>query len=151
MVDNNLNESPKSELFIKLEENEEALQNLNFQKSMQQLEDLSQIRKIKKEIARIKTIIHQYESNIKTEGNNQTLVGKVVSSKMDSTVSVLVTRVISHPVYKKRIKKYKKYLSNVSTVLPKEGDIVKIVSTKPISKNKRWQVSEILQESKVLG
>jgi large subunit ribosomal protein L29 len=70
MVDNKLNESPKSELFIKLEENEEALQNLNFQKSMQQLEDLSQIRKIKKEIARIKTIIHQYESNIKTEGNN---------------------------------------------------------------------------------
>ncbi|MCS5622476.1 MAG: 50S ribosomal protein L29 [Candidatus Marinimicrobia bacterium] len=70
MVDNNLNESPKSELFIKLEENKEALQNLNFQKSMQQLEDLSQIRKIKKEIARIKTIIHQYESNIKTEGNN---------------------------------------------------------------------------------
>ena len=47
MVDNNLNESPKSELFIKLEENKEALQNLNFQKSMQQLEDLSQIRKIK--------------------------------------------------------------------------------------------------------
>ena len=46
MVDNNLNESPKSELFIKLEENEEALQNLNFQKSMQQLEDLSQIRKM---------------------------------------------------------------------------------------------------------
>ena len=70
MVDNNLNESPKSELFIKLEENKEALQNLNFQKSMQQLEDLSQIRKIKKEIARIKTIIHQYESNIKSEGNN---------------------------------------------------------------------------------
>jgi len=70
MVDNNLNESPKSELFIKLEENKEALQNLNFQKSMQQLEDLSQIRKIKKEIARIKTIIHQYETNIKTEGNN---------------------------------------------------------------------------------
>ena len=70
MVDNNLNESPRSELFIKLEENKEALQNLNFQKSMQQLEDLSQIRKIKKEIARIKTIIHQYESNIKTEGNN---------------------------------------------------------------------------------
>ena len=70
MVENNLNESPKSELFIKLEENKEALQNLNFQKSMQQLEDLSQIRKIKKEIARIKTIIHQYESNIKTEGNN---------------------------------------------------------------------------------
>ena len=81
----------------------------------------------------------------------QNLIGKVVSTKMDSTVSVLVTRVVSHPVYKKRMKKYKKYLSHVSSVVPKDGDIVRIVSTKPISKNKRWQVSEILQESKILG
>ena len=81
----------------------------------------------------------------------QNLVGKVVSTKMDNTVSVLVTRVVSHPIYKKRMKKYKKYLSHISTVRPKEGDIVKIVSTKPISKNKRWRVSEILQESKILG
>ena len=81
----------------------------------------------------------------------QNLIGKVVSTKMDSTVSVLVTRVVSHPVYKKRVKKYKKYLSHVSSVVPKDGDIVRIVSTKPISKNKRWQVNEILQESKILG
>jgi len=81
----------------------------------------------------------------------QNLIGKVVSTKMDSTVSVLVTRLISHPVYKKRIKKYKKYLAHLSTIVPKEGDIVRIVSTKPISKNKRWQVNEILQESKILG
>ena len=81
----------------------------------------------------------------------QNLVGRVVSTKMKDTVSVLVTRVISHPVYKKRVKKYKKYLSHVSTVSPKEGDIVRIVSTKPMSKNKRWQVSEIIQESKILG
>ncbi|OUW80306.1 MAG: 30S ribosomal protein S17 [bacterium TMED217] len=85
------------------------------------------------------------------ENKRQNLVGKVVSTKMDSTVSVLVTRVVSHPVYKKRMKKYKKYLSHVSSVVPKDGDIVKIVSTKPISKNKKWQVSEILQESKILG
>tara|TARA_B100000287_G_C20304227_1_gene651141 strand:- start:380 stop:646 length:267 start_codon:yes stop_codon:yes gene_type:complete len=80
----------------------------------------------------------------------QNLVGKVVSKKMEKTVSVLVTRVISHPVYKKRVKKYKKYLTHVSGVSPNEGDIVKIVSTKPISKNKRWQVSEILQQSKIV-
>ena len=80
----------------------------------------------------------------------QNLVGRVVSAKMKNTVSVLVTRVISHPVYKKRVKKYKKYLSHVSAVSPKEGDIVKIISTKPLSKNKRWQVSEILQKSKIV-
>ena len=82
--------------------------------------------------------------------NRQSLVGKVVSAKMNDTVSVLVTRVISHKIYKKRVKRYKKYLSHVSAVLPKEGDIVKIVSTKPISKKKRWQVSEILKESKIV-
>ena len=80
----------------------------------------------------------------------QSLVGMVVSAKMTNTVSVLVTRVISHPVYKKRVKKYKKYLSHVSKVVPKEGDIVKIISTKPLSKSKRWQVSKILQQSKIV-
>ena len=48
----------------------------------------------------------------------QNLVGKVVSTKMNDTVNVLVTRVVSHPVYKKRMKKFKKYLSHISTVKP---------------------------------
>ncbi len=80
----------------------------------------------------------------------QSLVGRVVSTNMKNTVSVLVTRVISHPVYKKRVKKYKKYLSHVAAISPSEGDIVKIVSTKPLSKHKRWQVSEVLQQSKIV-
>ena len=83
--------------------------------------------------------------------NKQSLIGKVVSTKMENTVSVEVTRLIAHPVYKKRIKKHKKFLSHVSHIVPKDGDVVRIISTKPISKNKRWRVSEILQESKSLG
>ena len=83
--------------------------------------------------------------------NKQSLIGKVVSAKMQNTVSVEVARVIAHPVYKKRIKKHKKFLSHVSEVSPKVGDVVRITSTKPISKNKRWRVSEILQESNNLG
>ena len=83
--------------------------------------------------------------------NKQSLIGKVVSAKMQNTVSVEVTRVIAHPVYKKRIKKHKKFLSHVSEVSPKVGDVVRITATKPISKNKRWRVSEILQESNNLG
>ena len=70
---------------------------------------------------------------------------------MQSTVNVEVTRVIAHPTYKKRIKKHKKFLSHVSEVSPKVGDVVRITATKPISKNKRWRVSEILQESNNLG
>ena len=83
--------------------------------------------------------------------NKQNLIGKVVSTKMDNTVNVEVARVIAHPIYKKRIKKHKKFLSHVSEVSPKVGDVVRITSTKPISKNKRWRVSEILQESNNLG
>ena len=83
--------------------------------------------------------------------NKQSLIGKVVSVKMQNTVSVEVARVIAHPVYKKRIKKHKKFLSHVSEVVPKVGDIVRITATRPISKNKRWRVSEILQESNNLG
>ena len=83
--------------------------------------------------------------------NKQSLIGKVVSTKMENTVSVEVTRLVAHPVYKKRIKKHKKFLSHVSNIVPKKGDVVRIISTKPISKNKRWRVSEILQESKSLG
>ena len=83
--------------------------------------------------------------------NKQNLIGKVVSTKMQDTVCVEVIRVISHPIYKKRIKKHKKFLSHVSEVIPKVGDVVRITATKPISKNKRWRVSEILQESNNLG
>ena len=59
MPDKNKNDSPVADLLIQLEDNKESLQNLRFQKSMQQLEDLSQIKKVKKKIARIKTIIHE--------------------------------------------------------------------------------------------
>ena len=81
----------------------------------------------------------------------QSLIGKVVSTKMENTVSVEVIRLVAHPVYKKRIKKHKKFLSHISNIVPKNGDVVRIISTKPISKNKRWRVIEILQESKNLG
>tara|TARA_Y100000022_G_scaffold175830_1_gene164732 strand:- start:38 stop:304 length:267 start_codon:yes stop_codon:yes gene_type:complete len=81
----------------------------------------------------------------------QNLIGKVVSAGMQDTVSVEIVRLVAHPVYKKRIKKHKKFLSHVNEVVPKVGDVVRITATKPISKNKRWRVSEILQESKSLG
>ena len=82
--------------------------------------------------------------------NRQSLIGKVLSNKMNKTVTVQVTRLIHHPVYKKRLKKYKKYLSHVANVVPDNGDIVKIISVRPISKKKRWLVTEILQKSKVV-
>jgi len=82
--------------------------------------------------------------------NRQFLIGKVLSNKMSKTVTVQVTRLVPHPVYKKRLKKYKKYLSHVANVVPDTGDTVKIISVRPISKKKRWLVTEILQKSKIM-
>ena len=81
----------------------------------------------------------------------QILVGEVISDKMDKTVVVQVTRRITHPVYGKILKRFKKYNSHVASVVPKVGDVVKISSVRPISKTKRWQVSKIVRESVKIG
>ena len=81
----------------------------------------------------------------------QVLVGEVVSDKMEKTVVVQVTRRITHPVYGKILKRFKKYNSHVASVVPKIGDVVKISSVRPISKTKRWQVSQIVRESVKIG
>ena len=81
----------------------------------------------------------------------QSLVGEVISTKMEKTVTVRVLREIPHPVYQKRVKRYKNYLTHVASVLPNDGDVVKISSTKPISKLKRWQVSQIVRKAVRLG
>ena len=88
---------------------------------------------------------------MKPERKRQSLVGEVISTKMDSTVTVMVTRQIPHPIYHKRVKRYKNYLAHVASVTPNEGDIVKISAIRPLSKRKRWQVSEIVRESVKLG
>ena len=81
----------------------------------------------------------------------QSLIGEVISTKMEKTVVVRVLREIPHPVYQKRVKRYKNYLAHVASVVPNDGDIVKISSTKPISKLKRWQVSQIVRKAVRLG
>ncbi len=81
----------------------------------------------------------------------QILTGEVVSDKMEKTVVVRVTRRIPHPVYHKYVKRFKNYMVHAGAVSPKEGDIVKISAVRPMSRNKRWQVSEIIRESVKIG
>ena len=88
---------------------------------------------------------------MKNERKRQSLTGEVVSSKMDKTVTVRVKRQISHPSYGKIVKRYKRYLAHVESVKPNEGDVVKLLAIKPISKHKRWQVSQIIRKSVKLG
>ena len=66
---------------------------------------------------------------------------------MNKTVNVRVTREVAHPIYQKRVRKYKNYLAHVESVKPKDGDVVKIVSIRPMSKYKRWQISEVIREA----
>jgi small subunit ribosomal protein S17 len=81
----------------------------------------------------------------------QSLIGQVISTKMNKTVNVKVTRKISHPLYHKKVNRFKNYLAHVSSVVPENGDIVKINSIKPLSKLKRWQVSQIIRATNKLG
>lgn len=68
------------------------------------------------------------------------LQGTVVSDKQDKTVVVQVERKVMHPVYKKFIRKSKKYAAHDENNQFKIGDIVRIIESKPISKNKSWKV-----------
>ena len=84
-------------------------------------------------------------------GRRQIIIGEVVSDKMNKTVTVRVERKIPHPVYKKYVKKFSKFFADCDKFSPKEGDIVKIASMRPKSKNKRWRVIEIVRESIKIG
>jgi len=70
------------------------------------------------------------------------LSGRVTSDKMDKTVTVLVDRRVMHPIYKKFIRRSKKYAAHDETNLCKEGDLVSIEECRPISKTKSWLVVE---------
>jgi small subunit ribosomal protein S17 len=68
------------------------------------------------------------------------LTGRVVSDKMDKTVTVLVERRVMHPIYKKFIRRSKMYAAHDEANLCKEGDVVRIEECRPISRRKTWQV-----------
>ncbi len=80
----------------------------------------------------------------------QELVGKVVSSKNDKTITVLVETYKKHPLYSKRVKYSKKYAAHDEENKAKVGDTVKIRSTRPLSKTKRYELVEILIDAVIL-
>ena len=80
----------------------------------------------------------------------RTLTGKVVSDKMDKTVSVLIERRVKHPLYGKIIRRSKKYLAHDETNQAKIGDTVEIQEGRPISKNKSWVLTKIVQVAQTI-
>ena len=82
--------------------------------------------------------------------NRKNMIGKVTSDKMDKTIAIRVETVKQHPLYKKTIKTSKKYKAHDENNEAKTGDIVKIMETRPLSKDKRWTLVEIIQKAKTL-
>ncbi|ABI69615.1 30S ribosomal protein S17 [Syntrophomonas wolfei] len=82
--------------------------------------------------------------------NRKIRIGTVSSDKMDKTITVSVETVKQHPLYKKTIKTSKKYKAHDENNEAKTGDIVKIMETRPLSKDKRWRLVEIVQKAKTL-
>lgn len=76
------------------------------------------------------------------------VVGKVVSDKMDKTVVVAVEDSVKHPLYKKIIKRTVRFKAHDEKNECKSGDKVRIMETKPLSKDKRWRLVEILERAK---
>jgi small subunit ribosomal protein S17 len=79
----------------------------------------------------------------------KTRVGVVTSDKMDKTVVVSVETLVEHPLYKKRLKRTKKFKAHDENNECKVGDKVRIMETRPLSKDKRWRVVEIIERAQV--
>jgi small subunit ribosomal protein S17 len=80
----------------------------------------------------------------------KTLTGRVVSDKMDKTVTVLVERRVTHPMYGKVIKRSKKYHAHDETNELNEGDLVEIQECRPLSKTKAWKVTKVIEKGRVV-
>ena len=85
---------------------------------------------------------------MKGRGIHKTMVGIVVSDRMDKTVVVLVQRLVKHPLYQKYIRKRKRYKVHDEKNDCHLGDRVLIMETRPLSKTKRWRLVEIVERAK---
>ena len=82
-----------------------------------------------------------------SETKRSELIGKVISATNDKTITVLVETYIKHPLYNKRVKRSKKYAAHDEKNIAKVGDTVRLLSTRPLSKTKRYELVEVLVES----
>ncbi|UOQ72499.1 30S ribosomal protein S17 [Hymenobacter cellulosilyticus] len=83
------------------------------------------------------------ERNLRKE-----IIGRVASSKMDKSITVVVESKMKHPIYGKFVTKSTKFMAHDENNECGEGDTVRIMSTRPLSKNKRWRLVEIVERAK---
>jgi small subunit ribosomal protein S17 len=83
--------------------------------------------------------------------HHQEKVGLVTSAKMQKTILVEVRRRVPHPVYKRIVTKRSKFMAHDEHRKAKEGDMVRIVEARPLSKNKRWVLKEVVRAAAIAG
>jgi small subunit ribosomal protein S17 len=88
------------------------------------------------------------EQTIITRGRRKTRIGTVVSNKMTKSITITVERKVKHPIYGKFVKKTTKFMAHDENNDCNIGDTVKIMETRPLSKNKCWRLIEILEKAK---
>lgn len=81
-------------------------------------------------------------------GNRKVRTGQVVSDKMDKTIVVAVETFVTHKLYKKQLKKTSKFKAHDENNECRVGDKVKIMETRPLSKDKRWRLVEVIEKAK---
>jgi small subunit ribosomal protein S17 len=82
-----------------------------------------------------------------TQEQQRTLTGKVVSNKMDKTVSVYIERKVKHPLYGKYLRRSTRIMVHDEDNTCNEGDVVSIVECQPLSKNKSWRLVEVVERA----
>lgn len=80
----------------------------------------------------------------------RTLTGRVVSDKMQKTVTVLVERRVKHPIYGKVMIRSNRYHAHIEDGSAAMGDLVEIVESRPISRTKAWRVTKVLEKARVV-
>jgi small subunit ribosomal protein S17 len=90
------------------------------------------------------------QTQAQPQASKRTLVGRVISNKMDRTVTVLIERRVRHPVYGKYLLRSTKLHAHDATDAVGEGDLVEIAETRPLSKTKCWTVTRVVESAKGL-
>ena len=88
------------------------------------------------------------DTAVKTRGRRKTRVGRVVSDKMDKTAVVEIVRLVKHRVVKRYIRRRSRFKVHDEGNLCKEGDVIRFMETRPISKDKRWRFVEFVERAR---
>ncbi len=84
---------------------------------------------------------------MKERGHKKNRVGRVLSNKMDKTITIAVERMVKHPFYGRYVRRTTKLMAHDAEQTCKIGDIVRVTEVRPLSKNKRWRLMEVIERA----